>query len=101
MPGSCAPTNQRGTAGDTCTVGYAYLTGKGEAVRAGRASLDGGQSIIFAFKFARSSRGDGFKGRRTSRTARTSVFTDFTDFTDFKDFKVFTGFTDFGGGRVL
>ena len=32
------------------TVGYTYLTGKGGAVQAGRASLGGGQSTIFAFK---------------------------------------------------
>ena len=52
VPGSCAPTNQRGTAGDTCTVGYTYLTRKGWAVQAGRVTLGGGQSIIFAFKFS-------------------------------------------------
>ena len=54
VPGSCAPTNQRDTAGDTCTVGYTYLTGKEGVGQAGRAALDGGQSAIFAFKFLRS-----------------------------------------------
>ena len=71
VPGSCAPTNQRGTAGDTCTVGYTYLIGQQGVRQAGRAALTAaGAPSSCSNSFGL--RGDGFWGRRTSRTSRTS-----------------------------